>query len=216
MSYFNLRKHALEAEPEEAEPEEEEAHEEPPAATPQGAAGALWAGISGPGRWLTAHGRPGLAWLLYAGSAWAAGFYGGWVVVGVCAAWLLLVLLFIPGELLERAAEVIERCFSPAPKPVTTAPPGGEREAVLRLLRDLIGDAHGVHLKTVLAHLQKHGQWEGKKVADLRVHLQALGIPVDPKLRVGKVPTRGVSRAALETLPPVEETAPSPTPSPPV
>lgn len=223
MSYFNLRKHEPEPEPEEDEPPEDDAPEEPAVSPPHGVAGALWAGISGPGRWLVARGQPGLAWPLYVGSVWAFGFYGGWIAFGVATAWVLAVLLFIPRDVKDRAAAAVdrlaaavERRFAGPAEPPPAPAPGGEREAVRRLLLDLIGDTHGVHLKTVLAHLQQHGQWEGKKVADLRVHLEALGIPVDPKLRVGKVPTRGVSRAALEALPPVEESHPFPTPSPPV
>lgn len=223
MTYFSLRKRAPEPNPDETETVEDDAPVEALASTPQGIGGALWAGGSGPGRWLVARGQPGLAWLLYMGSVWAFGFYGGLVAFGVAAVWVLAVLLFLPRELkdraaaaIERTAAAIERRFAGSPEPPPDPAPGGEREAVRRLLLDLIGDAHGVHLKTVLAHLQEHGQWEGRKVADLRVHLQALGIPVDPKLKVAGVPTRGVSRIALEALPPIEETTPSPTPSPPV
>lgn len=226
MSYFSLRKRDPETEPEEVEDDLDEAEEEPEE-TPKKAAPkqpgtwpeAIWYGICGPGRWLAGHlGEAGVttAWIAYVGSTWATSYYGGWTAIGITAVWLFFVLAFIPREFLDRAAEAIERLFSTAPKPSPAVAPGGEREAVRRLLLDLIGDAHGVHLKTVLAHLQQHGHWEGKKVADLRVHLEALGIPVDPKLRVGKVPTRGVLRTALEALPPVEETSPSRTPSPPV
>lgn len=88
------------------------------------------------------------------------------------------------------------------------------RAAVLRLLRDLMGDAPGVHLGPVLAHLQEQGQWEGKKVADLRAHLEALRIPVELKLKMRGVPKRGVSRAALDALPPLGAQEESPRMSP--
>lgn len=226
MTYFNLRKRAPEAEPEAVDEEEfDEADDEPDtvAAPPAGWADALRLGITGPGAWITARFGITTAWTLHAFALWAVGYYGRWIAAGIVTAWTLAVLAFVPREYLDRAAAGIERLataverrLTGAPKPPASPTPGGEREAVRRLLLDLIGDTHGVHLKTVLAHLQEHGQWEGKKVADLRRHLEALGIPVDPKLRVGRVPTRGVSRAALEALPPIKETSPSPTQSHPI
>lgn len=222
MTYFNLRKH----DPKPALEDVDEEFEDEPladAVPPASWVDALRIGITGPGAWITARFGITTAWTLHAFALWAVGYYGRWIAAGIVTVWTLAVLAFIPREYLDRAATGIERLASAverrlagAPKPPANPAPGAEREAVRRLLLDLIGDAHGVHLKAVLAHLQKHGQWEGRKVADLRVHLQALGIPVDPKLRVGKVPTRGVSRAALEALPPVEETHPSPAPSHPV
>lgn len=85
---------------------------------------------------------------------------------------------------------------------------------MLTLLYTLIGDAHGVHLRTVLTHLQKHGQWQDKTVADLRQHLEALDIPVQPKVKVGGTPTRGVLKADLDALPPMEAPPPPTAPSP--
>lgn len=224
MTYFNLRKRDPGPDEEAVEEDLAEGGEEPeePAqeakerAVPDSWGGALWYGISGPSVWIYVRLGIEAAIILHLFLLWTLAVSGTWAAAGTLTGWLAAVLAFIPREFLERAAEAVELLFSAAPKLAVTVPPGGEREAVRRLLLDLIGEAHGVHLKTVLAHLQDHGQWEGKKVADLRVHLQALGIPVDPKLRVGKVPTRGVSRTALEALPPIEETPPSPAPSPPV
>lgn len=225
MSYFNLRKHEPEVVTEDGEGDVDGAAEEtnsaardateaPPAPASWG--GALWYGISGPSVWVYARTNIEAALILHAFALWAIGVSGGWIAAGIVTLWLCAVLAFIPREFLDRATGAIERRFTPAPKPPAAVAPGGEREAVRRLLLDVIGDAHGVHLKTVLTHLQQHGQWEGRKVADLRVHLEALGIPVDPKLKVAGVPTRGVLRTALEALPPVEETPSSPNPSPPV
>ncbi|MFJ4624179.1 hypothetical protein [Streptomyces sp. NPDC088812] len=66
-----------------------------------------------------------------------------------------------------------------------------------------MGDADAVHLRTVLAHLQRRGQWEGRKVADLRAASEALGIPVHPKVKVpgSRSPTRGVRRVDLAPSP---------------
>jgi hypothetical protein len=78
---------------------------------------------------------------------------------------------------------------------------GPDRDDVVTLLRTLTGDRPGVHLSTLLAHLHEHGQAGGWKVTDLRLRLEALSIPVAPKLKVDGVPKRGVSRAALDGLP---------------
>lgn len=86
--------------------------------------------------------------------------------------------------------------------------------AVLRqLLLDLMGTGSGVHLRTVLAHLQEHGQWEGRTVSDLRVHLARLGVPHDARVKVRGVPTWGVRRRDLEAPSPAEPQETSPAPS---
>lgn len=82
-----------------------------------------------------------------------------------------------------------------------------------KLLLDLMGTGAGVHLRTVLAHLQEHGQWEGRKVSDLRAHLERLGVPVDRNVKVGGVPTWGVRRRDLEAPSPAAAEDPSPSSS---
>lgn len=75
-------------------------------------------------------------------------------------------------------------------------------EAVRTLLLTLMEGHSAVHLRTVLAHLQQHpptaaltGAWT---IADLRSRLEALGIPVEDKVKAGGAgPTRGVRRADL-------------------
>lgn len=216
-NYFNLRKRPLEPEAEEPEEQPEETEAEPAEEEPTAdARGPILTGILGPGTWIAARLGTGWAWAAHVVAVWAVGFYGDWVAVGVVLVWLLAVGLFIPRDFLDRITAAIERRTASPSKPPATPAPGGEREAVRRLLLDLIGEAHGVQLRTVLAHLQQHGQWEGRKVAELRVHLEALGIRVEPKVKVGKVPTRGVLRADLEAPSPLAETPPSPAPSPPV
>ncbi|MGC4946192.1 hypothetical protein ACLQ2N_08295 [Streptomyces sp. DT224] len=94
-------------------------------------------------------------------------------------------------------------------------PPVATRDAVVQLLHEVLGDRPAVHLSEVLEHLQSKGQGKGWKVADLRARLEALGIPVELKVKVGrKGPTRGVLKAALPPLSQPEETEPSTTPSP--
>lgn len=91
-----------------------------------------------------------------------------------------------------------------------------DREAVRTLLLTLMGDGSGVHLRTVLAHLQQHpptarltAPW---KVTDLRARLVALEVPVDRSVKVRGVPTWGVRRRDLEAPSPAvaEETSTSP------
>ncbi|MBP5883161.1 hypothetical protein QBA57_28650 [Streptomyces scabiei] len=91
------------------------------------------------------------------------------------------------------------------------APAAPDVEVVRTLLLDLMGTGSGVHLRTVLAHLQEHGQWEGRKVADLRSHLRRLGVPVDRGVKVAGVPTWGVRRRDLQAPSPAaaQETSPS-------
>ncbi|MFF4576904.1 hypothetical protein ACFY15_00605 [Streptomyces sp. NPDC001373] len=110
---------------------------------------------------------------------------------------------------------VIWRAAPKAPEgtPGETAP-SDPAEAVRVLLRELIGDAPGVHLSTVLAHLHEQGHHPTWRVADLRRHIEALGIPVDPKLKLAGIPTRGVRREAVMAAPRPEPVGTAPAPSP--
>ena len=93
------------------------------------------------------------------------------------------------------------------------AAPALDPDAVRTLLLEVMGDAPSVHLRTVLAHLQKEGQWEGRKVGDLRAALEALSIPHDRRVKVAGVPTWGVRRKDLDAPSPADgreaSTAPS-------
>lgn len=91
------------------------------------------------------------------------------------------------------------------------AAPGAE--AVRALLLECLGNSPAVHLSTVLAHLQQRGLGEGWTVSDLRARLEALGIPVRPKVKVNGSPTRGVHRDDLQAPSPVTDQEASPAPS---
>lgn len=92
--------------------------------------------------------------------------------------------------------------------------PAAPRDAVLRLLYDALGDRPAMHLSELLKHLQEKGHGKGWKVADLRARLEALGIPIELKLKVGgKGPTRGVVKANLPPLPEVDAQKTSTAPS---
>lgn len=101
-----------------------------------------------------------------------------------------------------------------APAPAAAeGSPAPDVEAVRALLLEAMGEADAVHLSTVLSYLQERGHGEGWRVADLRARLEALGIPVQPKVKVpgSKSPTRGVRRADLTPSPaPAEETSTAP------
>lgn len=84
----------------------------------------------------------------------------------------------------------------------TPVEPG--RDAVLTLLQTLIADRPGVHLSTVLAHLQQAGQGEGWTVADLRARLAALGVPSRRSVKVDRRVSWGVHRDDLPAPAPVE------------
>lgn len=89
-----------------------------------------------------------------------------------------------------------------ADEPEEETPAAPDIEAVRALLLEAMGDAPAVHLSTVLTHLRQKGQGEGWTVADLRARLEALGIPVHPKVKAaGKGPTRGVRRVDLVPSP---------------
>ncbi len=216
MTYFNLRKHTAEPEPDHVEEEPENTVEDDGEGERPGKEyGPFLTGLFGPGRWIAARFGMSTAWAVHAVAVWAIGFYSGWVAAGVITVWVFAALLFVPRERLDQLAQRLEqhglhRHAMPLPK---AAEPGG-RDGVLLLLYTVLGDAPGVHLRTVLAYLHEHGQWEGKTVADLRQHLEALHIPVRPKVKVDGTPTRGVLKADLDALPPLTETPPSPAPSP--
>ncbi|QFQ97445.1 hypothetical protein F9278_15875 [Streptomyces phaeolivaceus] len=101
----------------------------------------------------------------------------------------------------------------PAEETPQSAPAEAGVEAVRTLLLTVMGEADRVHLRTVLAHLHDHGQWEGRTVSDLRAHLELLGIPHDRGVKVGRTPTWGVRRRDLEAPSPVEAQETSPAPS---
>lgn len=86
------------------------------------------------------------------------------------------------------------------------APDDAGPEAVRQLLADLIEDRPGVHLSTVLSHLQEKGLGEGWEVAELRARLEAQGVPVRRSVKVDRRVAYGVHRDDLS--------APTETPSP--
>ncbi|MEV6437253.1 hypothetical protein [Streptomyces anulatus] len=101
-----------------------------------------------------------------------------------------------------------------APRTATEHPPEEAREepepdprdAVLQLLYEALGDRPAMYLSDLLQHLQEQGHGKGWRVADLRARLEALGIPVEMRLKTGG---RGASRGVVrEQLPPLSRPCP--------
>lgn len=101
----------------------------------------------------------------------------------------------------------------PVDTPVEEPAPAPDGTAIRALLLDLMGEASGVHLRTVLAHLQEEGHWQGRTVTDLRRSLERLGVPHDARVKVRGVPTWGVRRRDLDTPAPTEAPPSSTAPS---
>lgn len=215
MTYFSLRKHDTEPAPDDVldeETVEEEADGDEAAPTPSGLGPALWAGASGPGRWLHARGRADAAWLLYVGSVWAVGFYGGWVAVGVITTWVAVVLAFMPRETLERVAARMEGWGeargAALDEAVTSTEPeaGGDapvdpHAVLVGWLDDLTRGRSGIHLDELHQALTRHPQLSDLKRPEMRAWLDRHHITVDRTIRVGAVAGRsGVSRATVEAL----------------
>ncbi|MFE2941017.1 hypothetical protein ACFXKG_18430 [Streptomyces sp. NPDC059255] len=146
-------------------------------------------------------------------------------LAAVLGVWLRVLLALLGGYLLWRLIRAVPGllwlivpvwCWSAVravpptddaeDSPEESASGGTERsmrDDVLALLFDVLGDRPAVHLSEVLQHLQKQGQGEGWTVTDLKTRLEALGIPVEAKVKAGgKGPTRGVRRDALLALSP--------------
>ena len=222
MTYFHLRKRDSEPEPDDVLDEEaggEEAVEVEASAARTGFGGALWAGVAGPGRWLTARGRADVAWALYVGSPWAVGFYGGWVAAGLIVAWLAAVLLFLPRDFKDRVAARVEgwneargATLDEAATDAASGAPADPRTVLIGWLDELTRGLSGIHLDELHQALTRHPQLADLKRPEMRAWLDRHHITVDRTLRVGKLAGRsGVSRASVEALlkglPPLLESA---------
>lgn len=180
---------------------------------------ALVSAVSGWFAWCAGRTSVTVTWWLHALAVWAVAFYGGWVAVGVVAVLLAGVGRFIPRAPVDRLSARIEaRHQTPAetePEPVEEPP----ADPLVGLLRHLIGDAPGTHLKTLVEHLAKGAAEVGQEPptrAEVEAKLAARRIPLRPSVRDahGRV-NRGVHGADLEaalTPSPDEPTAGAPDP----
>lgn len=104
---------------------------------------------------------------------------------------------------------------APQEQPADPAPDTPDPDPIRTLLEDLIGDRTGVHLSTLLAHLQERGHHPGWGVADLRSRLPTLGVPVRRSVKVAGRVAYGVHRDDLRApspgappVPPVARSTP--------
>ncbi|MEU7348338.1 hypothetical protein ABZ778_31435 [Streptomyces bacillaris] len=141
----------------------------------------------------------------------AAGAYLLWRVIRAAPA-LLWALVPAWCWAALRAARRTPTEHAPAEAPEEPEP--DPREAVLQLLYEALGDRPSMYLSDLLTHLQEKGHGTGWRVADLRARLEALGIPVEPRLRTGgRGASRGIVRDQLPPLPDAHPQEASRTPS---
>jgi hypothetical protein len=197
MNYFSLRKERPEPEPEAVEEEPAEETEAEPEDEP-GGHGPVLTGLLGPGTWISARFGTGAAWAVHVVAVWACSFYGGWIAAGIVVVWLLTVLLFVPREHLEQLAARIEERITGLPELPAEEPDEAPVDPLVMVLRQLIADAPGVHLKTLAEHLQAAAPEEALDRAAVRAKLAALQIPTRASVRdaSGRV-NEGVHRADL-------------------
>ncbi|MFE9300545.1 hypothetical protein [Streptomyces sp. NPDC006856] len=134
----------------------------------------------------------------------AAGAYGAWWAIRRWPAvlWLLVPLwCWAAIRSIPKAAPE-----APAEDPPAVEETAAQREQLLDLIRTLVGDRPGVHLSTLLDHLQKHGQAEGWEVGDLKDRLTALQVPVRKSVKVARRVAYGVHRDDLPQSSPTEAT----------
>lgn len=141
----------------------------------------------------------------------AAGAYLLWRVIRAAPALLwALVPAWCWAALRAARRTPAEHAHDQAPAEASEQADPDPREAVLRLLYEALGDRPSMYLSDLLQHLQDQGHGKGWRVADLRARLEALGIPVEQRLRTGG---RGASRGIVrDQLPPLPDPAPQEAP----
>ncbi|MGQ4351969.1 hypothetical protein [Streptomyces drozdowiczii] len=127
--------------------------------------------------------------------------YGAWWLV---RRWPVTLWAAVP-LWLWAAVRALGHGENTAEEPAAPADTAAQREQLHALVRDLIGDRPGVHLSTLLDHLQQHGQGEDWTVSDLKTRLPASGVPVRRSVKVAKRVAYGVHRDDLPAASPAEE-----------
>ncbi|MEU9661903.1 hypothetical protein [Streptomyces chartreusis] len=215
------RKHAPDPEPEDVvdegsalEDQDDEQNTASDEAAPAGVFGALAAGVRG---WLTwCSMRIGVrgTYGLHVVAVWAAFYYSVWVTWSVVIGLAAAVVTFVPRESLDR---LLARLEHPRAKGTVEAGEQAPAEAPVDplpgLVWRLIGDAPGVHRKTITEVLARAAEKQGTEPpteAQVEAALTARNIPLRPSVRDtrGKV-NRGVHRLDLEAW----ARTPSPAPS---
>ncbi|MEU2801485.1 hypothetical protein [Streptomyces sp. NPDC007117] len=142
----------------------------------------------------------------------AAGAYLLWRIIRAAPA---LLWALVPAWCWAALRAAPRTAAEPAPEEAPEEPEPDPRDTVLRLLYEALGDRPSIYLSDLLKHLQKKGQGTGWSVADLRARLEALGIPVEMRLKTGgRGASRGIVRAQLPPLPDLGPQEASPAASP--
>ncbi|MET9204099.1 hypothetical protein ABZW38_02855 [Streptomyces bacillaris] len=137
----------------------------------------------------------------------AAGAYLLWRIIRAAPA---LLWALVPAWCWAALRAAPRTAAEPAPEEAPDEPQPDPRDAVLQLLYEALGDRPSMYLSDLLTHLQNQGHGKGWRVADLRARLEALGIPVEQRLRTGG---RGASRGVVkDQLPPLPAPAPQEAP----
>jgi hypothetical protein len=204
VTFINLRKRDL-PEPDEAledvDPDEategDEQDQESEGHVVPGLLGALYQGVRGWCAWCSARIGVGPTWALHGFAFYAAEHYSVWVTYGVTGPFMLAVFLFTPREPLERVAARLDardaarearraRSTAPAEDAVDEAPEEPAADPLPALMWRLIGDAPGVHLKTLTEALAMAAEKVGQRPplkADVEAALEARGITLRPSVR---------------------------------
>ncbi|MEU5608437.1 hypothetical protein AB0H03_06715 [Streptomyces sparsogenes] len=151
--------------------------------------------------------RPDLTgWRAALGPAVRVVLLGGaaWLLYRVVRARPALMWLLAAGWLIAAWRATRKTPTEAAEDEPEEGPAAADPDAVRQLLVEAIGDRPGVHLSTLLAHLQERGQGEGWQVADLRARLEALGVPVRRSVKVDRRVAYGVHRDDLPAPSPAE------------
>ncbi|MGW3330595.1 hypothetical protein ACWDF9_08645 [Streptomyces rubiginosohelvolus] len=142
----------------------------------------------------------------------AAGAYLLWRVIRAAPA---LLWALVPAWCWAALRAAPRATAEPAPEEAPEEAEPDPRDAVLRLLYEALGDRPAMYLSDLLQHLQEKGHGTAWSVADLRARLEALGIPVEMRLKTGgRNASRGIVRAQLPPLPGHAPQEASPAPSP--
>lgn len=163
--------------------------------------------------WCSSRIGTGPTYGLHVLALWSAGRYSLWVTWGVGLGLAGAVVTFMPREPMDRLTARIERRDRHTAEIAEQAPATPAADPLPALLWKLIGNAPGVHRKTltqVLAEAVGEGPTEALTEAAVEEALTARGIPLRPSVRDarGKV-NRGVHREDLEAW----AKTPSPAPS---
>ncbi|MFF9123179.1 hypothetical protein ACF09J_07755 [Streptomyces sp. NPDC014889] len=186
----------------------------PQASEPTGFLRGLAAGIHGWWHWCSNLIGTSKAYALHAVAIWAAAHYSQWVTWAMVIALAAAVVTFMPASSIDRIVDRFERRHAPTATepdaPEAEEEPQQPADPLTTLLWQLIGDAPGVHLKTLVKVLAEAATRQGRPAptrAHVEAELEARRIPLRPSVRDarGKV-NRGVHRddlaAALQTPPP--------------